>query len=85
MGRLNTIDSRSWTRALDVSLLFTQDTGVQLILYSGMLNQLQNWIMREPVFLRVPVVLALSSYTLLVRVMRVELALGSLLCIRVFW
>ena len=85
MRRLNIIDSRSWTQALGVSLLFTQDIRVQLILYSGMLNQIQNWIMREPVFLWVLMVPALSSYILLARIMRVGLALGSLLYIRTFW
>ena len=85
MRRLNIIDSRSWTRALGVSLLFTQDIRVQLILYSGMLNQIQNWIMREPIFSWVLVVPALSSYILLARIMRVGLALGSLLYIRTFW
>ena len=85
MRRLNIIDSRSWTQALGVSLLFTQDIRVQLILYSGMLNQIQNWIMREPIFSWVLVVPALSSYILLARIMRVGLALGSLLYIRTFW
>ena len=47
-----------------------------------MLNQLQNWIMREPILVGVLVVPALSSYTLLAWVMSVKLALGSLLCIR---
>ena len=36
-----------------------------MILYSGMLNQLQNCIMRELVLLWVVVVPVLSSYTLL--------------------
>ena len=35
------MDSKLCTQAHSVSLLFIQDTGVQLILYSGMLNQLQ--------------------------------------------
>ena len=57
---------------------------MQLILFSEMLNQLQNWIMREPVLLWV-VVPALSSYIMMVWFMMVELAFGSLLCIRAFW
>ena len=47
MEKLNAIDSKSQTRALSVSLLFIQGTGMQLIIYSGMLNQLQNWILQE--------------------------------------
>ena len=38
--RLNIMDSKSRTQTLSVSLLFTQDTRVQLILCNGMLNQL---------------------------------------------
>ena len=55
-----------------------------MIICSGMLNQLQNWILRELVPLWVPVVPALSSYILLARIMRIELTLGSLLCMRAF-
>ena len=59
------MDSRSQTRELSVSLLFIEDTGIQLVLYSGMLNQLYNWILKEPILLWVPVVPVLSSYTLI--------------------
>ena len=38
---------------------------------SEMLNQPQNWILRELVLLWVPVVFALSSYTVLTRIMGV--------------
>ena len=65
--------------------LFTKDIGVWLILYSKMLNQLQNWIMKELVLLWVPMVPSVSSHTLLAWVIGVGLALGSLLCIRAFW
>ena len=58
---------------------------MHLILYIEMLNQLQNWILRDPVLLWVLVVLTLSSYTILTWFIRVGLTLGSLLCIRVFW
>ena len=37
-----------------MSLLFTYDTGVWLILDSGMLSKLQNCILREPILLWVP-------------------------------
>ena len=43
-----------------VSLLCTYGIGVLLSLFSGMLNQLQNWILMEPVLLWVLVVLVLS-------------------------
>ena len=42
-------------------LLFTYDTRVWLILDSGMLNQLQNWILRETILLWVTVVPILNS------------------------
>ena len=67
-----------------MSLLFTYDTRVWLILDSGMLNQLQNWILSEPILLWVPMVPTQNSNTLLAWVMRVEMTLGSLLYIRVF-
>ena len=51
MGSLHVVDRRSQTQALSVLLLFTWDTRVQLIICSEMLNQLQNWIMREPLLL----------------------------------
>ena len=51
---------------------------MQLIIYSVVFNQLQNWILREPVLLYVPMVPDLSSYTLLAWIMRVKLAIGSL-------
>ena len=79
------MDTKLRTQALGVSLSFTLGTIVQLILYSGMLNQILNWIIRELVFLLVLVVPALSSYTLFAWVMRVELALSLLLCIKAFW
>ena len=41
MGSLHTVDSKSQTPSF-ISLLFTKYTRVQLILFSGMLNQLQN-------------------------------------------
>ena len=47
MGRLYATNSKSQTRALNVSLLFTQSIGMQLIICSGVLNQLQNQILRE--------------------------------------
>ena len=65
MRSLHAMDSRSRTRELSVSLLFIEDTGVQLVLYSGMLNQLYSWILKEPILLWVPVVPVLSSYTLI--------------------
>ena len=58
---------------------------MQLILFNGMLNQLQNWILRKSVLLWVPMVLTLSSYTVMTWFMRVGLALASFLCIRAFW
>ena len=57
---------------------------MKFILFSGILNQLQNWILREPILLRVLLVFDLSSYTMITWFMRVGLALGSLLCIRSF-
>ena len=75
----------SQTQVHNVSLLFTYNTEVQLILYSGMLNHLQNWILKEPILLWVTVVPTLSSYAMLAWIMKVGLTLGSLLCIRVFW
>ena len=77
--------NRSQIGALGVLLLFTQNTGVQLILCSRILNLLQNWILRKPVFLWVPVALAKSSYTLLAWVIRVKFVLCSLLCIQIVW
>ena len=56
---------RSQTRTLGVSLLLTWDIEVQLIIFSGILNQPQNWILREPILLWVPMALALSSYTIM--------------------
>ena len=58
---------------------------MELIIFSGMLNQLQNWIWRELVLLWVLVVLALNSYTMMTRFIMVKLTLGFFLCIRVFW
>ena len=58
---------------------------MQLIICSRILNQFQNWILRELVPLWVLVVPTLSSYTILAWVMRVKLSLGSLLCIRASW
>ena len=58
---------------------------MQLILFNGMLNQLQNWILREPVLLGVSVVLTLSSYTMMTWFMRIGLAPSSFLCIGSFW
>ena len=58
---------------------------MQLILFSGILNQLYNWILREPVLLWFLVVPALSSYTMMTQFIRIELALSSFLCIKVFW
>ena len=63
MGRLDTMDSRSQTWTHSFLLLFIQDTRVRLILNSGMLNQLQNWILRELVLLWVPVVPTLTTRT----------------------
>ena len=40
------MDNKSRTQAHSVSLLFTQDIGVSLIICSGMLNQVQNWILK---------------------------------------
>ena len=42
-------------------LLCAYDTGVWLILDSGMLNQLQNWNLREPILLWVPMVPTLTQ------------------------
>ena len=58
---------------------------MKLILFNGMLNQLQNWIMREPILLRVLIVPTLNLYTMMTQFMRVGLSLDSLLCIRAFW
>ena len=55
---------------------------MQLILFSGMLNQLYNWILREPILLWVPMVLTLSLYTMMTWFMRVKLALGSFILIQ---
>ena len=60
MGSLHTVDSKSQTPSF-ISLLFTKDTRVQLILFSGMLNQLHNWILMEPIILWVLMVL-IQSY-----------------------
>ena len=49
-----------------------------------MLNQLQNWIMRKLVLLRVLMVPAFSSYTMMTSFMRVELTLSLFLCIKAF-
>ena len=58
---------------------------MQLILFSRMLNQLQNWILRELILLWVLVVLVLNSYTMIARFIRIELVIGSFLCITAFW
>ena len=84
MGSLHALDSKLVTPSF-VSLLFTSNTRLQLILFSGMLNQLQNWILKELVLLWVLVVPTLSSYTMMTWFMRIELALGSFLCIRTYW
>ena len=84
IGSLHVVDSRSRIPSF-ISLLFIYDVGVQLILFSGILNQLHNWILREPILLWVPMVPILSSYTMMTRFMRVGLTLGSFLCIKAFW
>ena len=58
---------------------------MQLIFFSKMLNQIQNWILRELVLLWVLMVLVVSLYTMMTQFMRDRLVLGSLLCIKEFW
>ena len=55
-------DSRLCTWAFFYCYLHKVLDRVQLILFSGILNQLQNWIMRELEILWVLVVPTLSSY-----------------------
>ena len=76
---LHIVDSRSWTPSF-ISLLFTQNIGVQFILFIRMLNQLHNQILRESVLLWVPMVPTLSSYTMITWFMIVGLTISSLLC-----
>ena len=79
------MDSKLCAQAVSVSLLFTSGTKVQLIFYSEMLNQLQNWILREPVLSYGSSAPCLISYTLMTQFMKVGLTLCSLMCIRAFW
>ena len=81
MGSLHVVDSRSRTRRLVVIYIWYWST---VILFVRMLNQLQTWILREPVLLWVLVVPTLSSYTMMAWFMRVRLALGSFLFIKAF-
>ena len=59
--------------------------GVQLIHYSGMLSQLQNWIIREPILSYGSNGPHLSLYTLMAQFMMVSSALSSIMHIRMFW
>ena len=58
---------------------------MQFIPFSGMLNQLQKLILRGSILLWVPMVLSLSSYTMMMQFLGVGLTLGLLLCIMAFW
>ena len=78
------MDNKSWTQVHSISLLFTYDIGVQLILYRGVLNQLQIWILRKLVLIWVLMVSVLNLYTMTTQVTRVKLTLGLLLCIMMF-
>ena len=77
------MDNKSHTQALSRCYL-RKGARVQLILFSGMLNQLQNWIMKELILLWVPIVPILSSYTMMTWFIMVGLVLSSFLCIMVF-
>ena len=58
---------------------------MQLILCSGMLNQVLNWITRSQYCLMGLNGPCSSSYTLLAQYMKVGLTFSLPLCIRVFW
>ena len=58
---------------------------MKLILYSEMLSQFENLILKDPVLLWVLMVPALSSYSLITHIIRVGWVFSSLLCIRAFW
>ena len=77
MGGSHVVDSSSWTRTLSHCYLHKILEFI-LILCNGMLNQLQNWILRQLVHLWILMLPALSSYTMLAWFIRVGLTLSSL-------